>query len=786
MRKLMILVLAVLTAAATTVGGTQLGASAQDAEVGSARTASKDFLSTYAELAAKSGPLTTADLARLGPDPTLSWTVGRTNMEKALWRSLSQRVSAPNVGGSSQAAGEPEVSYTEEEGADVGGNDDPFSAEFVGGVGNGSDKLQKARIFGEFSVPEVPPAPVVGASVEDDGAIQLANQVAVASGEVVRLTGTIGDNPDYIADFDYFSVGVLEAGQVLNVRTDTSGTEFPPDTGLVLFDGNGEFFAFNDNVGSGTDSAISFTVPIDGLEWVVLVTSCCALPEDPFDPASGTEPNEPGDYALELGIDAGGVGSDADFYAVDLEAGDVISAGVAGSADELLVLAPDLATGMSTAGSSSGGFPFESSLRHQGTVGVDHVAAESGTHFIGVSGATSGSYQMEVRVREPGLSSKRGAKTSTLFIDFDGATLDTRVWGGPFGDNAKITASDDFMFRWGLTPDDIDTFIDIVVAVTEENLSDDLKRHGLNGDRDSSGRGTQHDVIVLNSRDHEDPWGQPNVSRVVVGGSINELGIGTIGIAESIDVGNLKAEESAIVLLDVLSGPSSDQSSLNSFPVAEGASKLEMVGVAVGNVVAHEAGHFYGGWHTTTENEIHSVMDEGGSVAALAEVGPDGIYGTNDDHDLDFEVDQFSNFEGFFGIEDPIARMSFALSTGRGGGLGAECTITGTEGDDVLIGTPGDDVICGLGGNDTIKGGRGNDIIRGGLGDDIIDGDNGRDTLFGGRGNDTLNGGKGQDRLLGGRGNDQLDGGPGNDTVKGGPGNDVAADDPSDRITRGL
>ncbi len=784
-RKLMILILAVLTAAATSLGGGQIAASAQDAGPATARTASEDFLATYAELAAKSGPLSAADLARLGPDPRLSWTVGRTAMEKALWVSLSQRVGADTGPGTVNAA-EPEASYIEIEGADLGGNDDPFAAELVTGVGTANDELAKGRIFGAMNTPEIPPAPVVGASVEDDGAIQLANQVSVASGEVVRVTGVIGDNPDYVADFDYFTVGALSAGQILNARTDTSESLVVPDTGLVIFDANGEFWDFNDNAGATSDSALSFQVPFDG-EFFVLVTSCCALPADPFDPASGDSPNEPGEYALELGVDAGGVSSDIDFYAIDLRVGDVISAGSAGSVTEMTILAPDFNTGMGAEFSASGGYPFESSLRHQGAVGVDHVAAAAGTHFLAVASSTGGEYQVELRVRKPGLSAFGGKQTQTLFLDFDGATMDTRGWAGPFGDNAKITGLDDFMFRWGFTPADSDALIDLVVATTKENLSDDLKRHGLNGDRDSSGRGGQHDVVILNSRDHADPWGNPNVSRVVVGGSMSELGIQTIGIAESIDVGNLKAEESAIVLLDLLSAPASDPNSLNSFAIAEGASKLEMVGKALGNVVAHEAGHFFGGWHTTTENEIHSVMDEGGSIAALAEVGDDQVYGTSDDTDLDFVVDEFSYFEGFFGLEDPIARMSFALATGkRGAGTAAECTIIGTPGDDVLKGTSGDDVICGLGGNDTINGGPGNDIIRGGLGDDTIFGDNGRDTLFGGKGNDTIDGGKGQDRLLGGKGRDVLDGGPGNDTVKGGPGNDSAVEDPRDRITKGI
>ncbi len=62
----------------------------------------------------------------------------------------------------------------------------------------------------------------------------------------------------------------------------------------------------------------------------------------------------------------------------------------------------------------------------------------------------------------------------------------------------------------------------------------------------------------------------------------------------------------------------------------------------------------------------------------------------------------------------------------------AGCTITGTEGDDMLQGTSGDDVICGLGGNDVIYGLGGNDVIYGLRGDDIIVGGSGDDSLYGG------------------------------------------------------
>src|SRR5438045_8284098 len=78
------------------------------------------------------------------------------------------------------------------------------------------------------------------------------------------------------------------------------------------------------------------------------------------------------------------------------------------------------------------------------------------------------------------------------------------------------------------------------------------------------------------------------------------------------------------------------------------------------------------------------------------------------------------------------------------------CTITGTNGPDILSGTPVRDVICGLGGNDMIRGGSGNDVLIGGAGDDLMSGGSGNDVLYGGTGNDRLQGDTGADTVYGG------------------------------------
>jgi Ca2+-binding RTX toxin-like protein len=105
--------------------------------------------------------------------------------------------------------------------------------------------------------------------------------------------------------------------------------------------------------------------------------------------------------------------------------------------------------------------------------------------------------------------------------------------------------------------------------------------------------------------------------------------------------------------------------------------------------------------------------------------------------------------------------------------LGAEPTIRGTDGPDILDGTPGKDVIAGLGGDDVIRGGGGPDIICGGPGNDDIDGGEDGDLLFGDAGADDIRGGEGDDVLLGGSGPDALDGEGGTNALRGGAGKDA-------------
>lgn len=99
---------------------------------------------------------------------------------------------------------------------------------------------------------------------------------------------------------------------------------------------------------------------------------------------------------------------------------------------------------------------------------------------------------------------------------------------------------------------------------------------------------------------------------------------------------------------------------------------------------------------------------------------------------------------------------------------GGDRTSTTGTGNDTLVAYQGTVTL-----GNSLSGGDGNDVLIGGVAGDTLDGGTGNDSLFGNGGNDTLLGGAGLDSLSGGIGNDNLDGGADNDNLDGGVGSDT-------------
>jgi Ca2+-binding RTX toxin-like protein len=169
-----------------------------------------------------------------------------------------------------------------------------------------------------------------------------------------------------------------------------------------------------------------------------------------------------------------------------------------------------------------------------------------------------------------------------------------------------------------------------------------------------------------------------------------------------------------------------------------------------------------------------------GNDTLIGGTGSDSMYGglgTDTFHvdtqsDLIFEnlgegTDSVVATAGFY-LYANVENLTLANGAGSIFGVGNELgnTLTGNEGDNLLI---------AWGDNDTLHGGAGNDSLFGVDGVDALFGDAGIDYLVAGIGNDTLDGGDNPDALYGEDGNDTLYGGTGfhTDILVGGAGNDV-------------
>ncbi|GAA2379997.1 pre-peptidase C-terminal domain-containing protein [Dactylosporangium salmoneum] len=529
-----------------------------------------------------------------------------------------------------------------------GSNDTHATAELVKGFGTAKKLNNRARVLGRLA-PDPSGTPLVAPAAEDDGSIPLAAEFQL--GNIVNgfsTTGTIGDGPhggggDATGDFDFFVVHG-SAGQQLTV-----GTSGALDTVIGLYDDAGVLVDADDDSGPGLSSLLELTIPATGNYYVMVAGygQGTVFPADPFDSGSGLGVGKEGAYELAATL----VFPDHDFYAVDLVAGDVLGASVTDAGVALIVRDPAGRVVFGSAQDASALYPPSSPLPGGGNAVVSYVAPRDGRYTLEVGG-TSGSYDITLEAYRPGLESQAQGTTQTLFLDFDGARLNTAIFGGP--GVRTLTPLQGFLGRWGLTAADEDKVIDQVIATVRENLLADAKARGTD---------PRVGLTILNSRDNPDAFGQPNVQRVVVGGTIGELGLDTIGISQFIDPGNFDRQDTAVVLLDTLSDPSG-AASLNAY-ITPASNKIKFVGRALGNVISHEAGHLYGNFHTDPLNDTPDLMDAGGAFPGLFGVGPDNIGGTADDADYDFGEDVYTPDEGLAGTEDTLNTTAWALTKGK-------------------------------------------------------------------------------------------------------------------------
>jgi hypothetical protein len=580
-------------------------------------------------------------------DPALALLPDPAKVDYAFWADRAERLSAKRERRTPRRAVTPFLYEEQEPRGSSGGNDAQANAEPI--LGFGTDEQPAVRVAGSLARTRTFPRRIT--TRENQGSIPLATPTRIpARSDEIRVVSRIGDGPHGRkgtgrGDFDFFKVRA-RAGESIYATTLADGREFNRlDSVIVLYDAEGNIVDANDDTSESLQSELEFRVEEPGL-YYVMVTGFLALPEDPFRAGSGTGAGSQGKYRLKLSV----AQRDRDLYAVELDEGDVLGGTIEAGASMIEVLTPDGSARVGSTQNASFLYPMASPLPAGGNATFAYVAEEAGMYAVSASKG-QGRYDMQLEVYRPG--AEQAGVRQRLFLDFDGERVNTSVWGG-FG-VSELSPLSSFLGGWGLTRADEDAVIDRVVATVEENLEADLRARGLN---------EAYDVEVLNSRDHADPFGEPGVSRVIVGGTIPESGVDTIGIAQSIDPGNYEHDETALVLLDVLTGTRREwgEATLNSYLRPE-SDRVGFVGTAVGNVVSHEIGHFIGSFHVDQFNEVLNLMDQGGNFPLLYAVGEDGIGGTADDPDVDFGLDTYNPGEGFLGLEDTL-NVSAWSSTG--------------------------------------------------------------------------------------------------------------------------
>lgn len=367
---------------------------------------------------------------------------------------------------------------------------------------------------------------------------------------------------------------------------------------------------------------------------------------------------------------------DEDLFAVNLQAGDIVDIRLTGASPNFDVSMLN-GSGVELVGNNlpiTGGYPAVSPLTISRTldgtaVSLAAIAPADGRYYIRVGGDQA--YSMRLRTYRNPIEAEPIGTKQKIFLDFDGAQIKRDLFSGGLNLNlgtARLSPLSSFLPGWGLSAADENLVIDKIIASFKARFIGPgaPSETGGNGYFSGTGVAGDMDIEILNSRDNPDPWGLPNVSRIIIGGTGVELGILNIfGISESIDVGNFDREETAVVLLDSF------------FPVYSvipraGTSPLvDILTKAIASTSAHEAGHFFGNWHTDNTNAVLQLMDTGGVPNARVGFGLDGIFGTADDFTPHFGRDYYDATASAipFGIEDSRSVIATALSTGMLGGF---------------------------------------------------------------------------------------------------------------------
>lgn len=374
---------------------------------------------------------------------------------------------------------------------------------------------------------------------------------------------------------------------------------------------------------------------------------------------------------------------DEDYYAFDLRKGDILDVRIITSLQSAvpgLVLQNSAGTELLFSAdlfyppAVGRPIPTKSPRFTNGTATLSYVIDTDGRYFLRV-GDANGAYNLNLRAYRPTIEQEPIGTKQIIYLDFDGGLLRNDLLSldaiaGVPPQTLRVPSINAILPTLGLTNADAPSVIRDITARVEKKLRFQLAADTNNGFYGATGNAGEFDIAVVSSLDSPELWGQPNVSRVFVGGTQADFGIagsGLLGIAESIDVGNFDREDTALVMVDSTAADAIDTIGL---PRAGNISVATVFAELTAMVIAHEAGHFLGGMHQEPTSSVNTIMDAFYAPLISSGAGRDGIFGNADDVPLRFINDEYRIAETSFGggINNSGQILAFGMSTGTVGG----------------------------------------------------------------------------------------------------------------------
>src|SRR5262249_51846226 len=181
------------------------------------------------------------------------------------------------------------------------------------------------------------------------------------------------------------------------------------------------------------------------------------------------------------------------FFRVNLQPGDVFATSGSGGVKIAEIIAPDDSLLVGTfIDEGFDSYPLASPLPRAGAGNVASVINRAGSYAVGISGR--GGYQLDLRVFRPELEQQPELNHQIVFLDFDGAFATTT----DFPDGVSLAPLVDALPDMLLTAADLNPLIDRIIDVVRENLANDIRALGLNGNFAASGIPGRFDIEILN------------------------------------------------------------------------------------------------------------------------------------------------------------------------------------------------------------------------------------------------------------------------------------------------